>query len=205
MATIGCKYPVCAKLLAEDAETGNTYGTGAFIGRERTLTVTPNIASQLLSGDDMADAEEVKEFVSAAVALETTFIPRDVAVILFGSTYAAATQSAPAEMKDSANDTPNNVGFGCIVKVIENGVKSWMLYWINKVMYDLPAETITTKGDNVTFGTPTINGTAKATLDGFWRIKQFYNTEAEAFAALKAMANIADSAAEEDADPEGTE
>lgn len=192
MATYDVLYPVFAKMTAEST-SGNTYATGKFIGKQRTLTVTPNMAKATLSGDGTETAEEIEEISSAEINLETTFIPKDVHNDMFGSTYTEATtgdNATPAKIVDKDSDSPNYGGFGCVIKTIENGVREYMLMWLNKAKFSLPAETATTKGNNVTFGTPQLKGTAIPDISGEWRSKTYYATLAEAFAALKTKAGI---------------
>lgn len=192
MATFDVKYPVFAKL-TEEAAAGNTYATGKFIGKQRTLTVTPNMASATLSGDGTETAEQIEEFSNATVALETTFIPLNAYNDMFGATYTAATtgeNATPDKIVDKESDEANYGGFGCVIKTVQNKVRKYMVLWLKKVRFSLPAETVTTKGTSVTFGTPQLNGMAVADVSGEWREKTFYATEAEAFAALKAKAGI---------------
>ncbi len=69
--------------------------------------------------------------------------------------------------------------------------QSWYLtYVVHKVKFSLPSETDTTKGDNITFNTSSLEGKAIADKSGAWRTKTYYTTAAEAISALKTKFGI---------------
>ncbi len=168
MAYIGLRNPIIGKRKA-----ANTYETPAALGKAVSVEITPNFAEASLYADD-GKAEYVKEFSDADVTLGTSTIPIAAYETLFGHTVA---DSAVTFNKDDQN---GYVGFGVIVPNIVDDVRTYDAMFMPKVKFADPTDSFETKGDSVTFKTPSISGKASADDDGNWKYVQSFETESEA-------------------------
>ncbi|MCQ2087996.1 MAG: major tail protein [Bacilli bacterium] len=169
MANFGLSYPWMAKL---DPATG-TYSQAFKCGKAINTSVTPSYNETSLFADDQ-EQESVKEFKNAAVVLGADRLPKEAAVIVFGHTV-----EEDGTETDNVDDAPNYVGYGFVSSEMVDGVKKYRACVLHKVKFTEGEESFTTKGDSITFGTPTINGTATADSDGNWRTKSGYYTSKE--------------------------
>lgn len=191
MAQFKASLPVFAPIKSE-ADSAITYEGGAFIGKLVKTEIKPNKVEGSLYADD-ALAEYETEFKDADVTLETSTIPVDVFASMFGETKSEGTGSTtpkPVVLTSKDSDSPNYGGYGFVSVEVVDGVKKYLMYFVHKVKFSLPSETHSTKGDNITFNTASIEGKAIADKSGAWRTKTYYDTADEAIAALKTKAGI---------------
>lgn len=186
MAYYGLSNPVIAAL---DVAKG-TYSGGFKCGKAVGSDITPNYKEGSLYGDDQL-AEYVKEFKDADVTLTTTEMPLAAAKTMFGHTVDESKKSVTYNTADNANF----VGYGFRMQEIKDGVITYPAVWMPKVKFGDSAETFTTKGESITFGTPQISGKAAADASGNWRYKQTFDTAEAADEWLDEKANITKSAA----------
>jgi phi13 family phage major tail protein len=108
------------------------------------------LAEATLYADDGA-AEIVKEFKSGKLTLGIDDIGATVASDLSGATI-----DANGVIVSTSEDggTPVAVGFRAKKS---NG--KYRYFWLYRVKFGIPAANMATKGDNITFSTPTIEGT----------------------------------------------
>ncbi|MDD3369399.1 MAG: major tail protein [Lachnospiraceae bacterium] len=185
MAQYGLSHPFFAKLGA----TKGVYTAGFQCGKAISTDITPNFNEASLFADN-ALSEYVKEFKDADVNLGVDEMPLSAADVIFGHAISTEDNSVTYGSEDSAN----YVGFGIYVNVMKDGAKTVMAAWLPKCKFTDSAETYTTKGDSITFATPTLSGKALPDEDGNWRYKQGFDTEAEAITWLKTKACITDAA-----------
>ena len=136
---------------------------------------------------DAQMAEYVKEFKDADVTLTVTELPLQAAKTMFGHEISEADKSVTYAIGDNAN----YVGYGFCAQEIKGGEVSYTAAWLPKVKFGDPAESFTTKGDSITFGTPQVSGKAAADSTGKWTYKQTFATKEEALTWLKGKASIA--------------
>lgn len=137
--------------------------------------VTPSYNEASLFGDNR-EVENVKEFKNASVALGVTRLPRIAAKIVFGHDV-----SDDGTETSNAEDSGEYVGYGFITAEMEDGRKKYRACFLPKVKFSESEESYETKGDSISFKTPTLNGTAITDIDGTWRRKSpIYDTEDEA-------------------------
>lgn len=183
MANFGLSLPYMAQL---DVAAG-TYSKGFKCGKAISTSITPNTVSAQLYADNNS-AEDVTEFSNAAVELGVSTLPATAVPILFGHAIDSESQDETSNTGDSAN----YVGYAFIVADMLNGKKSYQACFLPKVKFTEGAESFETKGDNITFQTPSLSGTAYGNEDGDWRIKsKKFDTEAEAEEWIKDKLNIA--------------
>ena len=193
MAQFKASLPVFAPIASETG-SATTYGNGAFVGKMVKTEIKPNKVEGSLYADD-ALAEYETEFKDADISLETSTIPVDVYVSMFGETKGTAGSPATETLTSKDSDAPQYGGYGFVSVEVVDGEKKYLMYWIHKVKFSLPSETHTTKGDNIAFNTSSIEGKAIADKSGAWRTKTYFETADEAIAALKTKAGIAEAGA----------
>ena len=149
MATIGLDKLYYAKIT--EAENGEeNYGKPTQLAKAMTADLSVELAEATLYADDGA-AEIVKEFKSGKLTLGIDDIGATVASDLSGATI-----DANGVIISTSEDggTPVAVGFRAKKS---NG--KYRYFWLYRVKFGIPATNLATKGDNITFSTPTIEGT----------------------------------------------
>lgn len=200
MALISAKFPMIYK--RTEKESSVSFGTPKSVGKAIQLTDTPTVSRVTLYADD-AEAENCSEASSRTLALGTSTIPSACAELMFGITVAtasSATSGAPSETLTYAEESDGEyLGFSIIRGVVVDGVKRFVLNFYPKVKFDQPAETYTTKGETLSFGTHTINGKAVSdplTLDSKGRAvnkREFvFDTASAAVAYQKTLGELVD-------------
>lgn len=185
MAYFGLRYPVIAKY----NRTTGTYSDGFRCGKGVSLEVSPNYSEGSLYGDD-EQAEYEKAFINANVTLGTTTLPIAAASTVFGHTVDNATSTVTKKTTDEAE----YVGVGVVIDEVVDGTKQYFGYILTCAQFSESAESFTTKGDAITFGSPTIEGLAIGDKNSVWQVKQPFDTAAEALAYVESYLNMTESA-----------
>lgn len=187
MAQIKASFPVFAPCADGTGESCKAYSKGVVLGKFMSVEIKPSYTDATLYGDDGV-AENGKEFKEADVSLETTFLPVAADKELFGNTVSG--EPGMEEVISKVDDEPKYGGFGHVSVHKENGVSKYCMTWLHKVKFTPPSEKSTTKGENITYNTPTIEGKAYADEDGQWRTKKYFKSAQEAIDALKTKAGL---------------
>ena len=149
MATIGLDKLFYAPI-TEDERGEETYGTPKVLAKAMTADLTVELNEAVLYADDGA-AEVVKEFKSGTLSLGVDDIGAEVAGDLTGTAI-----DANGVVISSSEDGGEPVAVGFRAKK-SNG--KYRYYWLYRVKFGIPATNLATKGDSITFSTPTIEGT----------------------------------------------
>ena len=149
MATIGLDKLYYAKI-TEDADGNETYATPTPLAKAMTADLSVELAEATLYADDGA-AEIVKEFKSGTLSLGIDDLGAAIASDLTGSTI-----DAGGVVISAAEDGGAPVAVGFRAKKANGKYK---YYWLYRVKFGIPATNLATKGDSITFSTPTIEGT----------------------------------------------
>nr|DAV87599.1 MAG TPA: tail tube protein [Caudoviricetes sp.] len=149
MATIGLDKLYYAKI-TEDENGDETYGTPSQLAKAMTADLSVELNEATLYADDGA-AEIVKEFKSGTLSLGVDDIGNTVASDLTGATI-----DANKVVVSTSEDGGEPVAVGFRAKK-SNG--KYRYYWLYRVKFGIPATNLATKGDSITFSTPTIEGT----------------------------------------------
>lgn len=149
MATIGLDKLYYAKI-TEDENGDETYATPAPLAKAMTADLSVELNEATLYADDGA-AEIVKEFKSGTLSLGIDDIGNTVASDLTGATI-----DANKVVVSASEDGGEPVAVGFRAKK-SNG--KYRYYWLYRVKFGIPATNLATKGDSITFSTPTIEGT----------------------------------------------
>ena len=149
MATIGLDKLYYAKI-TEDKDGNETYETPTPLAKAMTADLSVELAEATLYADDGA-AEIVKEFKSGTLSLGIDDLGATIASDLTGSTI-----DSDGVIISAAEDGGAPVAVGFRAKKANGKYK---YYWLYRVKFGIPATNLATKGDSITFSTPTIEGT----------------------------------------------
>ncbi len=158
MATIGLDRLYYAKI-TEAAGGDETYGTPLMLAKAISAELSVELAEATLYADDGA-AEIIKEFKNGKLTLGVDDIGRAAAEELTG-----ATADENGVLVSASEDGGNPVAIGFRAKKA-NG--KYRYFWLYRVKFGVPSTNLATKGDSITFSTPTIEGTIsrRNKLDG---------------------------------------
>lgn len=149
MATIGLDKLYYATI-TEDKDGNETYGTPVQLAKAISADLTVELNEATLYADD-GQAEAVKEFKSGTLSLGIDDIGSEAAAALVG-----AVVDNNGVLISGGEDTSKYVAIGFRAKKA-NG--KYRYYWLYRVLFGVPATNLATKGDSITFSTPTIEGT----------------------------------------------
>lgn len=173
MATIGLDKLYYAPI-TEDANGDETYGTPEVLAKAISAELSVELNEAILYADDGA-AEVVKEFKSGTLSLGIDDIGAEIASALSGATIDK--NGAVISGSDDGGE-PVAVAFRARKA---NG--KYRYYWLYRVKFGIPATNLQTKGDSISFQTPTIEGTImrRNKLDAFgkhpWKAEVTEGTE----------------------------
>ncbi len=149
MATIGLDMLYYAPI-TEDENGNEAYGTPAKLAKAMTADLSVELAEATLYADDGA-SEIVKEFKSGTLSLGIDDIGNRIASVLTGATI-----DSNNVVISASEDGGNPVAIGFRAKK-SNG--KYRYFWLYRVKFGIPSTSLATKGDSITFSTPTIEGT----------------------------------------------
>jgi phi13 family phage major tail protein len=159
MATIGLDRLFYAPI-TEAAVTGEeTYGTPVMLAKAISAELSVELAEATLYADDGA-AEIIKEFKNGKLTLGVDDIGRTAAELLTG-----AHTDDNGVLISASEDGGVPVAIGFRAKKA-NG--KYRYFWLYRVKFGVPSTNLATKGDSISFNTPTIEGTVtrRNKLDG---------------------------------------
>ncbi len=156
MATIGLDKLYYAPITEATAASSGvqigdeTYGTPVQLAKAISADLSVELTEATLYADDGA-AEIVKEFKQGTISLNVDDI---------GSAVAAALTGVKVDdngvVISASENGGNPVAIGFRAKKANGKYK---YFWLYKVKFGIPATNLATKGDSITFSTPTIEGT----------------------------------------------
>lgn len=149
MATIGLDKLYYAKI-TEDKDGNETYAAPVQLAKAMTADLSVELAEATLYADDGA-AEIVKEFKSGTLSLGIDDIGASLASDLTGATI-----DKNGVVVSTSEDGGSPVAVGFRAKK-SNG--KYKYFWLYRIIFGIPATNLATKGDGITFSTPTIEGT----------------------------------------------
>lgn len=158
MATIGLDKLYYAKI-TEATDGAETYGTPISLAKAMKADLSVELAEATLYADD-GPAEVVKEFKSGTLSLGIDDIGVTAAEDLTG---AKLDDNHVVVSGGEDGGTPVAVGFRA-----KKANGKYRYFWLYRVKFGIPATNLATKGDSITFSTPTIEGTVfrRNKLDG---------------------------------------
>lgn len=149
MATIGLDKLFYAPI-TEATDGSETYATPKSLAKAISAELSVELNEATLYADDGA-AEVVKEFKSGTLTLGIDDIGT-----------AAANELTGAQIDDNKVLISASENGGAPVAVGFRARKSngkYRYFWLYRVIFGIPATNLATKGDSITFSTPTVEGT----------------------------------------------
>lgn len=158
MATIGLDKLYYAKI-TEDESGDETYGTPTPLAKAINAELSIELAEATLYADD-GPSEVVKEFQSGTLSLGVDDIGTTTAEVLTG---AKIDNNNVIVSGSEDGGFPVAVGFRA-----KKANGKYRYFWLYRVIFGIPATNLATKGESITFSTPTIEGTVlrRNKLDG---------------------------------------
>jgi phi13 family phage major tail protein len=149
MATIGLDRLYYSKI-TEGANGDETYAAPVSLAKAMQADLSIELAEATLYADD-GPAEVVKEFKSGTLSLGIDDIGKTTAEDLTGAKI-----DDNGVVVAASEDGGDPVAIGFRAKK-SNG--KYRYFWLYRVVFGIPATNLTTKGDSITFSTPTVEGT----------------------------------------------
>lgn len=158
MATIGLDRLYYSKI-TEVTDGTETYAAPISLAKAMKADLSVELAEAVLYADDGA-AEVVKEFKSGKLALGIDDIGTTAAEDLTG---AKIDDNKVLISASEDGGTPVAIGFRA-----KKANGKYRYFWLFRVKFGIPATNLLTKGDSISFQTPTIEGTVmrRNKLDG---------------------------------------
>jgi phi13 family phage major tail protein len=158
MATIGLDRLFYAKI-NEDENGIETYDTPKILAKAMTAELSVELIEAILYADDGA-SEIVKEFNSGTLTLGIDDIGSIAAQDLTGSKIDS---NNVVVSRSEDGGSPVAVGFRA-----KKANGKYRYFWLYRVIFSIPTTNLTTKGESITFSSPTIEGTVfrRNKLDG---------------------------------------
>lgn len=149
MATIGLDKLYYADI-TEDESGDETYGMPVQLAKAISADLSVELNEAILYADD-GESEIVKEFKGGTLSLGVDDIGNEVASKLVGATI-----DKNGVLISGGEDAAKPVAVGFRAKMSSG---KYRYYWLYRVLFGIPATNLATKGDSITFSTPTIEGT----------------------------------------------
>ena len=167
-------------ILTESNGTAS-YGGAKTPGKAITCNVEITNNDAKLFADDVLQESDTT-FSTGTVTMGVDRADYQTQADLLGHTYAESTG-----IVRNANDTAPYVGFGRVITLLVDNVKSYKVEFLNKVKFAEPSQEDNTKGETVEFGTVEMEGTVSTLADGTWSKSQTFDTKAEAISYLEEL------------------
>lgn len=160
MATIGLRDVYYAELLTDPASGTPTYDTSVRIVGAMSANVNPNTSTDTLFADD-GPFDTATTMGDIELELNMADIPLETQAFLLGHTFASGL------LIRRSSDSPPWVAIA--YKTLKsNG--AYRYYWLAKGKFAIPEEAYETRGDSISFQTPTITGAfVKRDSDDEWQ------------------------------------
>lgn len=188
MANFGASKPWIARL---NGKTG-AYESAFKCGELVNTSINPQYNTGSLYGDNRK-VEEIRLFKTADITLGVTRIPVQAAEIMFGHKI----MEDGSEVKNTGDDG-NYVGYAFITQEMESGAGKFRACLICKAKFNEGQVDYETQGENISFKTPSISGSALSKDNGDWCIKSpYFETEDETEAWIKKQLGVVEDTTEE--------
>lgn len=180
MANIGLSN-IWFSNLTEAADGTALYDGAKNLGKAVSCSTSITNNEAKLYGDDTL-AESDTSFSNGTITLGVTDDDDEVFAELLGHTV-----TEDGEVIKAASDAAPYVGVGRIVTKMVNGAYKYKVEFLYKVKFSEPSKDENTKGENIEFATPSIEGIIAALDDekNTWNKSKTFNTKSDALTYLK--------------------
>lgn len=149
MATIGLDSLYYSKI-TEDQRGIESYGIPKVLAKAMTAELSVELIEAILYADDGV-SEVVKEFKNGSLTLGIDDIGSLVAQDLTGC---KVDSNNVVVSRSEDGGSPVAIGFRA-----KKANGKYRFFWLYRVIFSVPATSLATKGDSITFSSPTIEGT----------------------------------------------
>lgn len=180
MASFGAKYPCFNPIQQEPEGKLPVYKNPepVRIGRLVKADLTVNLSSGKLFADDVL-AENVDEFSSGSIAMETDDMEDSVAAVVYGC------EVVEKEVHYNIKNDPPAGGLAYIKKLMRKKKVLYKGYFYPIVKAALGNDTAQTRTDSITFGTNSTTFTVYPCETGDWRYTKEFPKEDDAIDWIK--------------------
>lgn len=181
MAYIGFARPVIAVYREKDGKA--SYSGGIRFGKAIKIEIDPQYEDVSDYGD-INDTDEEQEIAYADISLNTDEIPETAETMMFGH------EAVSGEVISDEKDRSRYVGVGARVRSVRRGQIKYIGIWLHKAIFTEGSQSHDTKGDSISYQTPTTKGKAIPDIEGKWRTKKTFDTAKEADSWIDEIAGI---------------
>lgn len=191
MAFVGLLYAVAAPIQTEADGQAITYGKGQVIGGMMTAEISYTRNSNPLYADDRV-MEEDNSITGGTIKMGVDDVNDDARVMMLGDVKEG---DAGEEVYHETGESAPYVGTGYIRVRRKDNKTNYIAYWVHKAIFDIGTESAKTKGQNIEWQTPTLEGSImgvknNAALQTRFRERRTFTKESEARAWLNKKAGI---------------
>lgn len=194
MAIKGLSYMVAGAYAVSQGAV--TYTGGKVLGKAVSYSITLDTPQRNdLYGDNEIAESDNQTFTTGQIALNPTDFAPEVMAWMMGQTAASKTVGSDTVTVYNYDDdmSPIQAGVGLIELHQVDNEDQYQAVILTRVQFQIPGDSATTKGETVSWQTPTINADIyrDETAKRCWRIdSEFFDTEAEAKAFLNSVFGI---------------
>lgn len=191
MAFVGLLYAVAAPIQTEADGQAITYGKGQVIGGMMTAEIGYTRNSNPLYADDRV-MEEDNSITGGTIKMGVDDVNDDARVMMLGDVKEG---DAGEEVYHETGESAPYVGTGYIRVRRKDNKTNYIAYWVHKAIFGIGTESAKTKGQNIEWQTPTLEGSImgvknNAALQTRFRERRTFTKESEARAWLNKKAGI---------------
>ena len=191
MAFVGLLYAVAAPIQTEADGQAITYGKGQVIGGMMTAEISYTRNSNPLYADDRV-MEEDNSITGGTIKMGVDDMNDDARVMMLGDVKEG---DAGEEVYHETGESAPYVGTGYIRVRRKDNKTNYIAYWVHKAIFGIGTESAKTKGQNIEWQTPTLEGSImgvknNAALQTRFRERRTFTKESEARTWLNKKAGI---------------
>lgn len=191
MAFVGLLYAVAAPIQTEADGQAITYGKGQVIGGMMTAEISYTRNSNPLYADDRV-MEEDNSITGGTIKMGVDDVNDDARVMMLGDVKEG---DAGEEVYHETGESAPYVGTGYIRVRRKDNKTNYIAYWVHKAIFGIGTESAKTKGQNIDWQTPTLEGSImgvknNAALQTRFRERRTFTKESEARTWLNKKAGI---------------
>lgn len=181
MAYIGLARPVIAVYHAQNDQI--SYSGGLRFGKAVRIEISPTY-EDVGDYEDINDDDDEQECTGADVTLGISRIPAEAESTVHGHTVSGN------EVRSNCKDRASPLGIGIRTRESVSGQMKYVAIWLHNVKLKEEGQDHETRGDSITYATPSVKGAARPDVNGDWRTKRTFETKEEADAWLDEKAGI---------------
>lgn len=197
MAVTGLSIPVCGEYAYTSSTGAVAYSNGFIADKAVEYSIEIETSDDNPDYQDNEIAEnEYGTFKTGTVKLTIGDLMQDLSNKLLGTTVITGTASAPdIQVYDDTQQAPT-LGFGIIEEHIKAGTKTYRAVMLHKVIFKVPSDSASTRGESVEWGHKELEGKimrsdeVSTNYKHPWKSDAWFTTEADALDWLKGQLGV---------------